>query len=148
MTKLQKYWAPRQEQKIKNLEHDWNELGYMRGGEQEEKFSVLVPAYKKPPKIRLLKLFFKGGFNGHREVELRSSVSIGHLEQDLGHELDKQKRIFQKCKDEDFTYQNCLYYGGCNNDCFYKKHFDKEDCKECHLFEFKWDYEDEIIKRV
>lgn len=92
MTKTQQYWAQRQEQKIENLEHDWNELSPVYRGEEEDKFTILVPVYQRPPKIKLLKLFFKGGFKGRREVELRSEVSISQLEQSLGQELDKQKK--------------------------------------------------------
>ena len=41
MTKTQQYWAERQEQKIKDLEHDWNELKYMRGGEEEDPMKII-----------------------------------------------------------------------------------------------------------
>lgn len=152
MTKTQQYWAQRQEHKIEDLEHDWNELKYMRDGEQEEKFTVLVPVYQKPPKVRLLKLFFKGGYNGRREVELRSEVSIIQLEQSLGKELDKQKAVYIKCKSEDFCTANCLNYSKEANDCFnpYRRNNEsvsKEKCENCCRFEFRWDYEDEIVKR-
>jgi len=152
MNKTQQYWAERQEQKIEDLEHDWNELKYMRNGEQEEKFTVLVPVYRKQPKIRLLKLFFKGGYDKRREVELRSEVSIGQLEQSLGHELDKQKALYKKCKSEDFCTANCLNYSKEANDCFNphrrnNESVNKEKCENCCRFEFRWDYEDEIVKR-
>ena len=151
MTKTQKYWAERQEQKIEDLKHDWNELR-MQSGEEEDKFTVLVPVYQKQPKIRLLKLHFKGGSNGKREVDLRSKVSIGHLEQDLGKELKKQEEIYAKCKDEDFYFTNCLFYSRENNDCFNPNRRHPEDvdpvkCENCCRFEFRWDYEDEIVKR-
>lgn len=152
MNKTQQYWAQRQEQKIKDLEHDWSELSLMRGGEEEDKFSVLIPVYRKPPKIRLLKLFFKGGCSGRREVELRSEVSIGQLEQSLGHELDKQKAVYKKCTSEDFCTANCLNYSREANDCFNphrrnNESVSKEKCESCCRFEFRWDYEDEIVKR-
>lgn len=151
MTKTQKYWAEKQEQKIEDLKHDWNELNYMYRGE-EDKFTILVPIYHKPPKIKLLKLFFKGGYNGRREVELRSEVSIGQLEQSLCKELDKQKAVYKKCKSEDFCTANCLDYSKEANDCFNRhrrnnESVNKEKCESCCRFEFRWDYEDEIVKR-
>jgi hypothetical protein len=152
MTKTQQYWAQRQEHKIEDLEHDWNELNSMYSGEEEDKFTILVPVYHKPPKIKLLKLFLKCGYNGRREVELRSEVSIGHLEQSLGKELDKQKAVFKKCRSEDFCTANCLNYSKEANDCFnpYRRNNEsvsKEKCENCCRFEFRWDYEDEIVKR-
>ena len=152
MNKTQQYWAQRQEQKIEDLEHDWKELSSMHGGEEEDKFTVLVPVYRKPPKIKLLKLFFKGGYNGRREVELRSEVSICQLEQSLGKELDKQKAVYKKCRSEDFCTVNCLNYSKEANDCFNPhqrnpESVSKEKCENCRRFEFRWDYEDEIIKR-
>ena len=152
MTKTQQYWAQRQEQKIEDLKHDWNELNYMYRGEEEDKFTILVPVYHKTPKIKLLKLFFKGGYNGRREVELRSEVSIGQLEQSLGHELDKQKAVYKKCRSEDFCTANCLNYSEEANDCFNphrrnNESVSKEKCEKCCRFEFRWDYEDEIVKR-
>ena len=151
MTKTQRYWAERQERKIEDLKHDWNELGSMYGGE-EDKFTILVPIYHKPPKIKLLKLFFKGGYYGRREVELRSEVSISQLEQSLGQELDKQKAIYEKCRSEDFCTANCLNYSKEANDCFnplrrHNESVSKEKCENCCRFEFRWDYEDEIVKR-
>ena len=56
MTKTQQYWAQRQEQKIEDLEHDWNELSPKWRGEEEDKFTILVPVYHKTLKIKLLKL--------------------------------------------------------------------------------------------
>ena len=136
MTKTQKYWAERQEQKIEDLKHDWNELNYMYNGEEEDKFTILVPIYHKPPKIKLLKLFLKGGYNERREVELRSEVSIGQLEQSLGKELDKQKAVYKKCRSEDFCTANCLNYSKEANDCFnpYRRNNEsvsKEKCEDC-----------------
>lgn len=152
MNKTQQYWAERQEQKIEDLKHDWNELSSMYSGEEEDKFAVLIPVYRKPPKIKLLKLFFKGGYNGKREVELRSEVSIGQLEQSLGKELDKQKAVYKKCRSEDFCTANCLNYSKEANDCFNphqrnNESVSKEKCENCCRFEFRWDYEDEIVKR-
>ena len=152
MTKTQQYWAERQERKIEDLEHDWKELSSMYGGEEEDKFTILVPVYHKPLKIKLLKLFLKGGYNGKREVELRSEVSIGQLEQSLGKELDKQKAVYKKCKSEDFCTANCLNYSKEANDCFNphrrnNESVSKEKCENCCRFKFRWDYEDEIVKR-
>ena len=152
MNKTQQYWAERQEQKIEDLEHDWKELSLMHNGEEEDKFTILVPVYQRPPKIKLLKLFFKGGYNGRREVELRSEVSISQLEQSLGKELDKQKAVYKKCRSEDFCTANCLNYSKEANDCFNPhrrnpESVSKEKCENCCRFEFRWDYEDEIIKR-
>lgn len=153
MTKTQQYWAQRQEQKIEDLEHDWNELSSMYNGEEEDKFTILVPVYHKLPKIKLLKLLFKNVYfdNESREVELRSEVSICQLEQSLGYELDKQKAVFEKCISEDFCTANCLYYNKETNDCCNRhrrnpKSVSKE-CENCCRFEFRWDYEDEIVKR-
>jgi hypothetical protein len=152
MTKTQQYWAQRQEHKIEDLEHDWKELSSLCSGEEEDKFTVLIPVCHKPPKIRLLKLFFKGGCSGRREVELRSEVSIGQLEQSLGKELDKQKAVYKKCRSEDFCTANCLNYSKEANDCFNPhqrnpESVSKEKCENCCRFEFRWDYEDEIVKR-
>lgn len=154
MTKTQQYWAERQEQKIEDLEHDWNELSSIHHGEEEDKFTILVPVYHKPPKIKLLKLFFKNVYYGNerREVELRSEVSIGQLEQSLGKELDKQKAVYKKCRSEDFCTANCLNYSKEANDCFNRhqrnnESVSKEKCENCCRFEFRWDYEDEIVKR-